>query len=506
MGRVLRTTLPTGGVGVVHLFVVYVYQGAEEDADQLQLTDRILQAVLAEAHVVCIGQPMLIAGDLNADPAVIPCLAKGISAGRYVDLALAYSLGVGLTPDAICRFSREEGTGSRRDFFVRCPNALALSHACYVTHRWFTPPFSVLARFRIDAWMADVACPVVCQHVWPASWLDTPDRSSSSPTRVVQDIWDVYRNELGVVPDEIVLALGDAASRSSVDDFWSIWSRSAEEGLFRAYFQAGGPTVAGSSAFLGRGLLRIRSRRLGGRAVGGRGSSKLYRVSQGDEVDVHCAQYFVNSSLAPVLLFRRRLKSVADVLKVLGVRVLPSLGGMLFWVIGMLYVVMVRVVLFLHFIPGIIGFLLIFMVFCRWVFDSLEVLNGFLKQVVVSRRDLGIRKWFNWLRVDLSFYAWLRPDFVPPFTFLVVKDPQAGSSRILVEPHLNDAEFRKAWMLFFCRSGHPVVTPDQFLDFVGHLLPQEPYLELPRITGRDLQEVARAKWSTAGGSGWLGLE
>ena len=54
--------------------------------------------------MVCIGQPMLIAGDLNADPAVIPCLAKGISAGRYVDLALAYSLGAGLAPDATCRF------------------------------------------------------------------------------------------------------------------------------------------------------------------------------------------------------------------------------------------------------------------------------------------------------------------------------------------------------------------------------------------------------------------
>ena len=37
--------------------------------------------------------------------------------------------------------------------------------------------------------------------------------------------------------------------------------------------------------------------------------------SQGDEVDSNCAQFFVNSSLSPVLLFRRRLKSVADVLK-----------------------------------------------------------------------------------------------------------------------------------------------------------------------------------------------
>ena len=52
---------------------------------------------------------MLIAGDLNADPAVFPCLAKGISAGRFVDLALAYSQGAGRAPDVTCRFDREEG-------------------------------------------------------------------------------------------------------------------------------------------------------------------------------------------------------------------------------------------------------------------------------------------------------------------------------------------------------------------------------------------------------------
>ena len=157
----MRTTLPTAQGGVVHLFVVYGYQGAEDDdADKLQLTDRLLQAVLAETHVVCVGQPVLFAGDLDADPAVIPCIAKGISAGRFVDLALAYSQGAGRALDVTCRFSREKGTGSRRDFFVGCPGALAASQACYVTDRWFTPHFSLLARFRIGAWVADVACPV----------------------------------------------------------------------------------------------------------------------------------------------------------------------------------------------------------------------------------------------------------------------------------------------------------------------------------------------------------
>ena len=177
------------------------------------------------------------------------------------------------------------------------------------------PHFSVIARFRIDAWMADVACPIACQPIWPACWLDIPDKSSSSSSRLVQDVCDVYRDELGVVPNDVVLALRDAVSRSAVDDFWSIWNSNAEAGLFRAYSLAGGPTAAGSSAFLGRSLLRIRSRRLGGRAVGGTGSSRLYRACQNDEVDKHCAQFFINSSLSPVLLFRRRLKSVADVLK-----------------------------------------------------------------------------------------------------------------------------------------------------------------------------------------------
>ena len=164
-------------------------------------------------------RPMLIAGDLNADPAVIPCLAKGISAGRYVDLALAYSLGAGLAPDVTCRFSREDGTGSRRWFFEGCPCALAASQACYVTDRWFTPHFSVLARFRIGAWMADVACPVACQPIWPACWLIGPHRR---PLVLFRMSGDVYREELGVVPEDVVLALRDAVSRSSVDDCWSI--------------------------------------------------------------------------------------------------------------------------------------------------------------------------------------------------------------------------------------------------------------------------------------------
>ena len=158
---------------------------------------------------------------------------------------------------------------------------------------------------------------------------------------------------------------------------------------------------------------------------------------------------------------------------------------------------MVRVVLPHPFVPGIGGFSQKLHGFYKLVLDSLGLLNGFRRQVVVSRRDIGIRKWTMWVREYLSSrpYAWLWPDFAPPLPFLVVKDPQTKSSRILVEPHLIDAEFRKAWMLF--SAGLAILL------LLGHLLPQEPFLDLPRIAGRDLLEVAWAKQSTAGGlDGW----
>ena len=70
---------------------------------------------------------MLIAGDSNAGPAVVPCLAKGISAGRFVDSTI-FSWGWYCT----CGFSLEGGAGSRRDSIVGCPNALTAPDACFL--------------------------------------------------------------------------------------------------------------------------------------------------------------------------------------------------------------------------------------------------------------------------------------------------------------------------------------------------------------------------------------
>ena len=72
----MRVVLPLGIGCVVHLFVIYGYQGAENDPEKLQLSEHLFAVVLAEARMCCAGQPVILAGDFNADPTVIPSLAR----------------------------------------------------------------------------------------------------------------------------------------------------------------------------------------------------------------------------------------------------------------------------------------------------------------------------------------------------------------------------------------------------------------------------------------------
>ena len=65
----------------MHLVVLYGYQGADVDAEQLALTEQLFDAALGELSVVARGQPCLLVGDFNVEPTKIPSLEKGISVG-----------------------------------------------------------------------------------------------------------------------------------------------------------------------------------------------------------------------------------------------------------------------------------------------------------------------------------------------------------------------------------------------------------------------------------------
>ena len=101
-GRVFRCHLSVSGGRVVHLVVVYGFQGASTDPEKLRLTEKILDAVLCELAVVASGQPCLIVGDLNVEPNRIPCLLKGLIAGHWFDLQSSWAAASGVDPLPTC--------------------------------------------------------------------------------------------------------------------------------------------------------------------------------------------------------------------------------------------------------------------------------------------------------------------------------------------------------------------------------------------------------------------
>ena len=75
-GRTIRCTLPLGAGWFMHLVVLYGYQGADSDPEQLALTDQLFDAALGELSVVARGQPGMLVGDFNVEPTKNPLPGK----------------------------------------------------------------------------------------------------------------------------------------------------------------------------------------------------------------------------------------------------------------------------------------------------------------------------------------------------------------------------------------------------------------------------------------------
>ena len=179
-GRAVRCLLPLASGGFLHLFVLYGYQGADSDTEQLALTDLLFDAALGEFHAVASGQPCLLVGDFNVEPTKIPCLAKGISAGLWVDFGEAWALAAGLHPAPTCKRSWTAAGGHRRDFILGCPLAAAAILSCRVQpDRWIAPHFAVRALYDYGRWESWVTQPVHCTPLWSASWLPVVDKDKS---------------------------------------------------------------------------------------------------------------------------------------------------------------------------------------------------------------------------------------------------------------------------------------------------------------------------------------
>ena len=135
-----------------------------------------LDAALGELGVVARDQPCLLVGDFNVEPTKIPCLAKRIMAGLWVDLEASWAFASGTVPGVTRRQDWGSTFGSRRDFMVGCPRVAAAVSGCEVMRdRWTVPHFAVRTCFDYSRWLAWVSLLVQRTPLWPASWLPVLD-------------------------------------------------------------------------------------------------------------------------------------------------------------------------------------------------------------------------------------------------------------------------------------------------------------------------------------------
>ena len=242
LGRAVRCLVPLGCRRFMHLVVFYGYYGADSSAEKLQLTNQLFEAALGELAVVARGQPCLIVGDFNVEPTKIPCLAKGISAGLWVDLEASWATAAGRTPAVTCKRTWDSDSGNRRDFQIGCPLCAAAVLSCEVVgDRWIQPHLAVRTWFVADWWTACVTQPRRFTPLWPASWVPSVDRSRSSKSAEVRRIWDIYDERLGWVDADDAFTVDSAVASGDVSGAWIAWSNAAEGALVDAFCLAGGP-------------------------------------------------------------------------------------------------------------------------------------------------------------------------------------------------------------------------------------------------------------------------
>ena len=247
-----------------------------------------------------------------------------------------------------------KGWRGRRELAPRCSatQLAARRHAPGQTRRDLNDSYHTHHTHH-TSWDATVERARIHSPLWLACWLNCPDRSRSSQLHEVRDVWDVYIREVGFVPFEVRSQLFRLCNSPDVDSSWLLWSREAEASLARAHLAA----VALPSRILVvmSGSLSICSMRLGGRCHG-----RIHHVDRADEFDVTHSGFFLNSSLAPVLRFRRSFVSVCNVLK--GIK-LHGVSEARVAALGHRWRAVVRLALLVlspHLILGLIGFLLIF--------------------------------------------------------------------------------------------------------------------------------------------------
>ena len=183
----------------------------------LRLQINWLTFVLCEAKMCCSGQPLILVGDLCADPLVVPSLTKSISDGGWSDWEKCLLL--------VEQFQLDEGRGTRWDFALVCPSAPVACRSGSLVPAPFCSPHGVLASgMGRQGRVGPGSFPIRS-----ACWIQCTDRSRLSSSEAVQNILEVYLQKLSFVPTRVREQLRAVCVGNHVGASWDLWSQEAPD-------------------------------------------------------------------------------------------------------------------------------------------------------------------------------------------------------------------------------------------------------------------------------------
>ena len=198
-------------------------------------------AVICEARVCGTEQPVLVAGDLNVEPQVIPFTAKALKFGHLVDLDEAFSMGLGVLPllpvDLMSAVLLAlEGISS---WFAQVHWLLVL-----VVRSWKTGGSDLISLLvpRLGWELGLLSFRLLEPFLLLPLRVGYPDRSRHSLSKSVQGAWQIYFDVLRLVPVDVRVQLHQACHVDlNVDFAWDVWCRAAKSNLLQAEKAAGVP-------------------------------------------------------------------------------------------------------------------------------------------------------------------------------------------------------------------------------------------------------------------------
>ena len=244
--------------------MLYGYQGADTDAEQLALTEQLFDATLGELGVVARGQPRLIVGDVNVEPTKIPVWLKEFLLGSGLTWMLPARWLRGLSP-----LLPVSVLGIR----LAVNGGILWLVVLMLLQRVLPAGLNLIGGLYL-IWLVGRILTVVDGPVrlpglfnvllWLASWLPAVEKSRGSKSAKVLRVWEVYDDRLHFMARSDASEMGESLRLDDVSGAWMIWSGAAENAFADAFQLAGGP-VPVRGLVLGRGSARFRVVRLGRR-------------------------------------------------------------------------------------------------------------------------------------------------------------------------------------------------------------------------------------------------